>query len=104
MATTAAITSNKTMIADSAATISAVPMASDLNTRSGTRRVLMADNSVQDTPSGLSHVYMHGDDVHNGINITDDSRPRPPLAAYWSRRSTLPFLKDQGAYRRSMRY
>ena len=45
-------------------------MASDLGTCTGTRRVLMADNSVQDTPSGLSHVYMHGDDVHNGVNIT----------------------------------
>ena len=89
MATTAAITSNKTMIADSAATISAVPMASDLNTRSGTRRVLMADNSVQDTPSGLSHVYMHGGDVHNGVNITV---PTAVLRGLKSRILSLPHV------------
>ena len=73
-ATTTAATSTSTMIADSAATISAVPDASDLDTRTGTRRVLMADNSVQDTPSGLSHMYVHGNDVLNGINITVTAR------------------------------
>ena len=46
---TAAITSSNTMIEDSAATISAVPSATDLHKRTSTKRVLMADNSVQDT-------------------------------------------------------
>jgi len=30
----------------------------------------MADNSAQDTPSRLSNIYVHGNDVHKGINIT----------------------------------
>lgn len=77
------------MIADSAATISAVPDASDLDTRTGTRRVLMADNSVQDTPSGLSHMYVHGNDVLNGINITV---PTAVLRGLKSRILSLPHV------------
>ena len=77
------------MIADSAATISAVPLASDLDQRTGTKRVLMADNSVQDTPSGLSNVYVHGNDVHNGINITV---PTAVLRGLKSRILSLPYV------------
>ena len=89
-ATTTAATSTSTMIADSAATISAVPDASDLDTRTGTRRVLMADNSVQDTtPSGLSHMYVHGNDVLNGINITV---PTAVLRGLKSRILSLPHV------------
>ena len=55
------------MIADSAATISAVPDASDLDTRTGTRRVLMADNSVQDTPEdyGIALTYRSIESIEN---------------------------------------
>ena len=49
----------------------------------------MADNSVQDTPSGLSHVYMHGGDVHNGVNITV---PTAVLRGLKSRILSLPHV------------
>jgi len=49
----------------------------------------MADNSVQDTPSGLSHVYLHGDDVHNGVNITI---PTAVLRGLKSRILSLPHV------------